>query len=460
MSKANASRSNFKGVEWVLGLCALAFGFTMLACESDGANVRQGLYTGELVSFEAEDGQLSEFRFTGIECRIPHPANTAVSLCFSRPNGLPDGSLALRGAGFAGMVEDVHVDGLIDGDIASGEWTYSAVCLDGTHCETSGSWDAQYLEVTGGDEETEVELGNTAEDGGSAGTETGQPPDDSDPVQSRPGPPVTEPVVPLSASEIQLLAAECMAEIRGLVGLSVPVQDEGINAAAQAHADYYALHANDYGTYGVSAHDEVPEWEEGFTGITVSARLAYQGVTASSGTHEIMAFSGSVKGSFNGWMDTLYHRIPLVHPNTTSWGYGMAQQGAAAEVIDALYSGTSETGPALWPVPGAVDVDRLWNGYESPQPPLPDGESYPSGPVITATFATSQNPQLSEAWLESADGTVVPCQVQSPENDSWLSTTWAIYSYVPLAPTSTYTVFFEGTVAGAPTTVSWSFTTN
>ena len=78
---------------------------------------------------------------------------------------------------------------------------------------------------------------------------------------------------------------------------------------------------------------------------------------------------------------------------------------------------------------------------------------------MTITFENGSTPVLYDARLEGPDGTVIPAQVQHPENDSWLSDTWALYSYDPLAKGSTYTVFFNGRAGGQAVNEQWSFTT-
>ena len=173
-----------------------------------------------------------------------------------------------------------------------------------------------------------------------------------------------------------------------------------------------------------------------------------------------MAFTGTVDGALTGWIETLYHRIPFVHPNSTRYGWGMAAGGdARCEVVDYLYGQADKPGPGRWPLPDASDVPASWHGYESPQPPLPAGESYPSGPVVTITFKSGSQPQLTSASLVDSVGEPVAVQVQSPANDPWLTDTWSLYAYDPLASGQTYTVTFDGVVSGQPLTEVWQFTT-
>jgi hypothetical protein len=265
-----------------------------------------------------------------------------------------------------------------------------------------------------------------------------------------------------------LTAWEAFEAVRIQAGIAMPAQSDDINAAAQAHAEYFALYADSYYEAGLNPHMENPDWDVGFTGTGIGDRLSYQGVTGGSGWGEVMAFSGTPQGAVDGWMDTLYHRIPFVHPNTNTWGFGIAMGDTKCEVLDYVLGpfmaeGATTWDPAgqlgvPWPPPGTVDVDTKWGGNESPQPPLPDGESYPSGPVITLSFISGTTMELTTATLTGPSG-VVPAQVQTPDNDSHLSATWALYAYDPLSPKTTYTVHVVGAINTEPYDASWTFTT-
>ena len=440
------------------------------ACDAAGgadATVRDGLYLGDYVSFRVAAGEVHELRFTGIECRVPHPENQLVSLCLLRAPGLPSGSLPLQGASLSGELEGVVLDGELGEELATGTWTFTASCFDGTPCTAAGEWAASFTEETGGkpsptDDGTDD--GTTGPTSGvspvldpQAGTDRGTT-GSGDPM---PIPdPSAPPQIPDDASVDQSDAADYLAGIRELVGLAMPVQTSGINAAAQAHADYYASHVADYQAAGLNPHSENADWPDGYTGTSIGERLSFQGVSGGSGWGEVMAFSGSVQGGIDGWMETLYHRVPLVHPNTEHWGFGMAVGlPANCEVIDYTSGAAVLPGPSLWPIDDAYGVPTSWGGWESPQPPLPEGVTYPSGPIITLVFENGTNPQLSTAVLLGPGGHDVPAQVQSPANDSHLTTTWSIYSHDPLASQTEYTVEFEGVVSGQPYSRSWSFTT-
>lgn len=415
----------------------------------------EGLYLGDLVSFRVEEGRVTEFRVSGIDCTIPHPDYPVVASCVVRAQGLPDGELDLAGRSFAGLVGDVDLTGEVNGWTAEGTWSLVVECPDATPCESQGSWVATFAAET-----VHAPKPKPSTDAGTLpGEDVAIPPIGPDPEDPGPEEPPAPPEVPTTASDPQKTAADILAVIRSKVGVQGAVQEGEINAAAQAHADYYALHASKYQQAGLSPHQENPEWEDGFSGVSVGDRLSTHGVTIGAGWSEVMAFSGSPQGAMDGWMSTLYHRIPLVHPNTARWGFGISQSGTACEVGNVISGAATKPGPARWPVPWATGVDRAWHGYESPQPPLPEGEYYPSGPVITITFAKGTTPAFLAAELVGPDGKEVPSQIQTPLNDSWLQTTWSLYALDPLQPLGAYTVSFHGSDSGVPYSESWSFTT-
>ena len=412
-----------------------------------------GRYVGTSVSFRVASGAVSDIVLAGIRCRIPHPDDEALSLCLERAPGYPSEEIALHGDRFAGWAGEVYLEGRFEGPSASGTWRFQTSCPDSSPCGSEGEWAAAWVAAPPADVGPRHDAPVTDLSPLDAGSDI-----DVGPLDVPGGD--THVLVPDGATAHQQQAAELLAEVRQRVVLAPVEQDGDIAAAAQAHADYYALHHAQYGSSGLSAHAEDPAWPEGFTGVDLGDRLQHQGVgIGGAGAAEVMAFSGSASGAMAGWMETLYHRVPLVHPNAARWGFGLAAGGVACEVADIVYGAAEAPGPAAWPPPGATDVRRAWQGWESPQPPLPDDEAYPSGPIITLTFATGTNPELSSATLRSGSGAVVPAQVQSPANDPWLSTTWAIYAYDPLDASTAYEVTFQGTVAGAPFERTWSLTT-
>lgn len=260
--------------------------------------------------------------------------------------------------------------------------------------------------------------------------------------------------------EKQQLALGLVNDARQRIGMHVLTTDERIEDAAMDHAAFVVKYYDQYEASGLSVHDENPTWD-GYTGTSFGDRLEYHDYPFSGGW-EIMAFYGEPLKAIGAWLDTLYHRIPIVHPNAHQLGYGFARGDTLrVDVMDFTntYQGASED-PSLYPGRDAVDVPIEWAGNESPQPKLPIGAEYPSGPVITICV-----PFLSPAkeWdtflIKDASGAEVPSHWLNPHNDELLVTTHALLPLDPLEPASVYEVTFTGTRSGQPVTITWTFTT-
>src|SRR5258708_310332 len=90
--------------------------------------------------------------------------------------------------------------------------------------------------------------------------------------------------------------------------------------SAQAHASYYANNAAAYAG-GLSPHLEDASFPTGFTGVQFNTRMSAAGFTGSA-FFETMAFSANPTSAVAQWMNTVFHRIAILHPNMTTLGYG------------------------------------------------------------------------------------------------------------------------------------------
>ena len=265
---------------------------------------------------------------------------------------------------------------------------------------------------------------------------------------------------PQGASDKQVEALTYVNEVRYAVGLGPIDETSAINGAALAHAQYYALHAQQYASTGLSPHEENQSWSEGFTAVSFFDRMRKHGYDGYSG-FEIIAFYHHPRKAVDGWMETLYHRIPIVYPDSEEMGYGAAGGGGSAiDVIDfGVGSGAPHDSVVLYPWEGQADVPVSWNGYESPQPPPPPG-GYPSGPIITATFG-SVVPHFDTHELLGENNRGIDHTYLTPTTDSHLdgTETVSLYSDEPLLPGVTYRVRLVGAWHGDPYELEWAFTT-
>ena len=266
---------------------------------------------------------------------------------------------------------------------------------------------------------------------------------------------------PANASDDQVEALTEVNTVRAQVGLPAVDEIEPLNLAAEAHADFYALHYDKYQSTGLSPHNEDASFGEGFTAVDFFDRMQAKGFNGWGG-FEIIAFYHNPRLAVAGWVATLYHRIPIVYPGSATMGYGGA--GGGIKAIDVIDWGTGAPTPqgiteVLYPWEGQTDVDRSWDGMESPMPPPPPN-GYPSGPIVTATFV-GKEPSVTSHKLVDPTGAELPHTWLTPSTDQHLADTQTVSLYAdePLAPLTTYRVELAGSRNGQPWTLEWSFTT-
>lgn len=448
----------------VLGMLLVVL---LAACGSTGGP-GEGIWDGDHLRFEVRGGKVVSPATKGVSCK-------GDGSCFAENNQyFPSVEWEITGSvyadssstpkqnefAFSGTLENsfgtVDITGGFDSSThAFGTYVFTAA--NGC-CVVEGQWRAELVAPL-----------VVEEDSGPVGGDAVAQPDGEDassPPQDISGPGLYPP----SASIDQILAENYVNELRATLELPYIVEVEPINQAAQAHADYYELHCDSYLSYSISAHSENVNWQEGFTGVNFADRMKHFGWKATANSWagwEVMAFNGDAIEAIDGWMDTLYHRIPFVHPNAFEMGYGMASGGCAGwaggtDVMDFSRYGSVDVNEAVaYPYHGQINVDTLWWGGEIPQPPLPAGQGYPSGPIITLTFPNGTKPDVASHQLLGPGGTPVDHQWVTPENDpaQFLQSTVSLYSYEPLAGETEYTVRIEGKWKGVEQVWEWQFVT-
>ena len=207
------------------------------------------------------------------------------------------------------------------------------------------------------------------------------------------------------------------------------------------------------------AHTEISGCP-GFTGMDVQSReiaagyprmLAYTEVATTFGSNPVAALPN--------WIDTVYHRIPLLDPWTTDMGYGGADN---CDVID-IGRGMSTAQQDLvvtYPYDGQTNVPPAWNGLEGPAPPAPAG-GWPSSYVINIY---AQGIKVTEHVL-TKDGDTTPLDhvfldINSPEISGlqpYFRNTVFIYG-AAFELNTKYHVKITGTRTGGDLNKEWSFT--
>lgn len=419
----------------LLAACAVlvATACTTAPPVSNSLDVKDGFWSGKALSFTVHGGLVSDVVLT------EHSCQDSGKTCSDTIGGPMTGSSTL--VPFKMFLPGGNLYGKFNtSSTASGSWT----AANGTCCKVVVVWLATWQKpwvappdagssdagaVDGGS----VKPGSANWGGASTGT-------------AHPGPALglKIPKQPDGLGDAQLQALTVVDTRRAAAGSPMLAQAATIANAAQAHADFYGKYAAKYQQAGLSPHSEDADFGDGFTGEQFSERMSFAGFQG-NGTQwpasEVMAFHGEPEAAVDAWLETVYHRLPLLDPTTTAIGYGKSTQGAACDVIDTAARVATPADPiVVWPWPGMTGVPASWSGNEGPQPPKPP-KGFPSGPVVTAQFPSGVD--VSAHTLKDASGKEIPHVWLDSKTDPNLNgdkAATALYANAPLVKGATYTV--------------------
>jgi hypothetical protein len=168
-----------------------------------------------------------------------------------------------------------------------------------------------------------------------------------------------------------------------------------------------------------------------------------------------MAFTNDPVRSVMMFIDSVYHRTPMLDPWMRDFGYGASD---GCDTID-FGTGTStpETVTAVYPYAEQTGVPTSFDGSrEGPEPPEPPS-GWPSGYPITVyarDFTVSSHSitldgtsdELAHQWLDE-DDQALPSYAK------------VLYTDAPMLANTTYHVVVSGELDGSPKTFDWKFTT-
>ena len=238
--------------------------------------------------------------------------------------------------------------------------------------------------------------------------------------------------------------------VRKAAGLEPVALDDSISKGCTAHAAYLVKNEKDASTQGLGAHTENSK----LPGYTVEGEKAGK----SSDIHFV-----DPAAAVDGWMATLFHRVPILHPHLKRVGIGYAKGGkwgwvTLLDVMSGRESG-KPAGPVAWPVDKQTDVPLAFGG-EIPDP-IPDDKDKKAGYPITVTFVDGETVKEAAATLK-IDKKDVEFWLSSPEKPAdarYQANTICLFAKDALQPGTTYTVTVTAKVNGKAWTKTWSFTT-
>lgn len=263
------------------------------------------------------------------------------------------------------------------------------------------------------------------------------------------------PALVAGAPDAAVTAINAVNTIRVAMGVECAKLVLDLDTSAKAHCDFYAANTGNAMCEGgnISPHDEVTGCT-GFTGADPGARVAAAGYVG-NGWGEVMAFNDDPLKAVDQWVNSVWHRTPLLSPWWDDMGYGSATK---CDVID-LGPGTQTptTATAMYPYAGQTNVVRSFNGAdEGPVPPAPP-TGWPSGLPITLYVRNAVTVSHSIEVMGSGmplDHQWIDYKVSDNDSDQLI-----MYTNAPFAANTTYHVTIAVTLKGAPKTFDWTFTT-
>ncbi len=148
--------------------------------------------------------------------------------------------------------------------------------------------------------------------------------------------------------------------IAGLDGMSI---EKSLNAAANNHALYVINSTN-------AGHFQSNKKNQYYTGEMPWDRTRYFGYMSPMVAENIHFIQSDI-GAVDDWMDSVYHRFPLINPIYTHMGYGYAGKGTKyVNVLEAgalKYNGVNQQ-IIVYPVDRQKGVPVTWSGLEEPDP--------------------------------------------------------------------------------------------
>ncbi len=268
----------------------------------------------------------------------------------------------------------------------------------------------------------------------------------------------TEDVGDRSASGDQRVGLDAANCYREMMGLELGVLGASINDATQSHADYMAA-------AGQLTHQETGGRKH-YTGAWVWDRIDAAGRPLEGGemVSEVVSWGYDPAAAVDGWMQTVYHRMPFTLPAWVEVGFGQRKEYSSmtfvSEFLDVPRQGV------VYPVDGQTGVDPVFESdWESPDP-APDHSRV--GTPITVTVAHEDmgtddddpyDTRLVSGTLVDQDDAEVEVILGDPQGDEYLYQMVMMIPVEPLAGNATYTATLVVSWMGEKETFTSTFTT-
>lgn len=243
-----------------------------------------------------------------------------------------------------------------------------------------------------------------------------------------------------------------MNAARRAAGLRPVVEDRAMSAACRLHATYLGLNAGKPQAVGLRRHQEDP---------------ALPGATKEGAVAGLNGDIAAVRpeAAVDAWLDSLFHRTPMLDPNLTKVGIGCDVRGGVVSCVLMFEPGPvrpSERYPVAFPADGQADVELGFGAPENPNP-IPAGQVLEPGYPVTLAFEPFTKVRVGAASLRDARGEVA-CHFSSPERPAvsadYQAGVVCLIPKAPLRPDTRYDVVIEAAWKDGPMKAyRWGFRT-
>ena len=252
-------------------------------------------------------------------------------------------------------------------------------------------------------------------------------------------------------------ALDAINAARAKAGLAAVRLDDRVTEGATSHAYWWLFNLALPEVKGLGIHKEV-SGTPGFTGNSMRDRATTFGYPLASMAEDI-THRGTPAGAMSDWVDSVYHRFPIMRPDLDVIGYGAAVGGGLPiDVMDMGYR--NEAGDSsqevLYPAPSQTQVPVAFLGNELPDP-VPSGGKYPTGYPITINFNLRVGVQVLDWSVTDDSGQRVDSYTIAPSIAD--ENVYTILPKSPLKPGAVYHVHVTASIQGRSATRDWGFTT-
>jgi uncharacterized protein YkwD len=262
-----------------------------------------------------------------------------------------------------------------------------------------------------------------------------------------------DPSAALAAAAAQALAA--VNAVRAQAGLAPVELDSRLSDSATSHSFYWLFNNVASTAHGLGIHEESAGLL-GFSGVTFAARDATFGYEQPWVAEDITHRTSADK-AVNDWVDSVFHRFPILRPDLVTIGYGQAAVGEITmQDMEFGYSAPGSAAPVRYPAADQSSVPVRFVDNELPDP-VPDGKQRTTGYPVTVTFAAGDSASMSSFTLSEPDGAALEAYVLAPSQSTENSA--SLLPAIPLHPATTYSAHLVATLNGHPYDQTWSFTT-